>query len=88
MKDINEKLNNALSDDAMEAVAGGAWTENQLKKLEDYCEYVKWADDENSGRRTWRVLEMANEYDNPADFVKHAKNKIACDIIEFAKGLS
>ena len=87
MKDKKQNLSNELSDSDVEAVAGGAWTENQLKKLEDYCEYVKWADDENSGRRTCRVLEAANEYDNPAEFVKNAKNTIACDIIEFVKGL-
>ena len=87
MKNNKQNLNNALSDEAVESVAGGEWTQNQLKKLEDYCEYVKWADDENSGRRTCRVLEIANEYDNPQEFVQNAKNKIACDIIEFAKGL-
>ena len=87
MKDKKQNLSNELNNEAAEDVAGGAWTENQLKKLEDYCEYVKWADDENSGRRTCRVLEAANEYDNPAEFVQNAKNKIACDIIEFVKGL-
>jgi hypothetical protein len=84
MKDNEKNLNNALSDEAAESVAGGVWTEEQLKKLKHYCNYVKWADDEEGGRWTWRTVHDAKKYDSPADFIQNATD-VDEDIIKFVK---
>ena len=55
-----------------------------MKKLEEYCDYVKWANDEESGRWAWRTVEMAKEFDSPANFVQNAKD-VDEDIIKFVK---
>ena len=86
MKD-NEKN---LSNEVLESVAGGVWTKEQLDKLFAYCDGVKWADDPEGLRWTWRAVERAKQYDSPADFVQHAEYEmeeygVDEDVIKFVK---
>ncbi len=59
MKDNKENLNNELSNEAAEAVAGGRWTPEDLTALGSFKDYIQQA---------------ALSFDSPREFVLHLLN--------------